>query len=700
MDQTARRRRRNLIQNIAIALLSVSAVLLFAQLQLYNLGTSEDPLYLERLTGEGSPSRLREFPAPVRVVLTDSYGRYGSLGFTTNSDGFSALGLREALGSVQHLAPSATDAFRGALSGPSIYFDFLNPLPLQVLAELTGAEGTALEGNARCLLLAAGADGSVHLYVWDGADTVLTGTVASTALSIDSLTEAVSQSGMGSVSFAFEVVEMEPLYGKLFPLSILPTELPQLPVLSAASSISGTDWLLAAFGFNINTRERYAEADGTEVITEVEADRSLHIRPSGEITYRSGTDATLEISAQEEVPTAAEAVLGASILRGKAVSGVRQSGRGHHPASVRISDRWCPHSLLRRRTRRRDHALRHQRHPPHPAVPAVQHRRGDVAPAAAAADAGHCSGASRHRAVCGLCRRRRRLGIRQLAGGLSAADTSRSGGGKEVRRMESFRLKNIIILILALMNLCLLGLLGVRLTTGYSAQAEARQQMVQLFAAEGVSLDDGIIPGATPPAGLTLSRDPDEDEKLAGFLLGDELVMSDGGGGVTTYQSENGSAVFRSDGTFDVVIEQSGETADALCRAFCRAFHYEALAFSLDGEDGSASAVQTYDGAPVVNCTVSFSISGGRVASVSGTHLPQAGQTANGNGALSALDALNAFLGTVQSGAVVTAVTDLYLCYELQSTTATPMALVPAWCVSTDTADYYVNCYTGAVSSG
>ena len=47
----------------------------------------------------------------------------------------------------------------------------------------------------------------------------------------------------------------------------------------------------------------------------------------------------------------------------------------------------------------------------------------------------------------------------------------------------------------------LLGLLGVRLTTGYSAQAEARQQMVQLFAAEGVSLDDGIIPGAhRPPA--------------------------------------------------------------------------------------------------------------------------------------------------------------------------------------------------------
>ena len=37
---------------------------------------------------------------------------------------------------------------------------------------------------------------------------------------------------------------------------------------------------------------------------------------------------------------------------------------------------------------------------------------------------------------------------------------------------------------------------------------EARQQMVQLFAAEGVSLDGDLIPSTDPPAGLTLTRDP------------------------------------------------------------------------------------------------------------------------------------------------------------------------------------------------
>ena len=265
--------------------------------------------------------------------------------------------------------------------------------------------------------------------------------------------------------------------------------------------------------------------------------------------------------------------------------------------------------------------------------------------------------------------------------------------------MESFRLKNIIILILALMNLCLLGLLAVRATTALSAPAEARDQMVQLYAAEGVSLDGSLISGTTPPSGLTLERDTAEEARMAEFLLGDPLSKSDGGGGVTTYQNENGSAVFRADGTFDVVIDQSDDMADTLCRAFCRAFHYEGLTVSLEGAEGTAAAIQTYNGAPVVNCTVTFAISGGRVVSVSGAHLPQEGQSTSGDGALSALGALNAFLGTVQSGAVVTAVTDLYLCYELQSTTATPMALVPAWCIVTDTSNYYVNCYTGSVSA-
>ena len=101
MDQAARRRRRNLIQNIAIALLSVSAVLLFAQLQLYNLDLTEDQNYFQRLSGglsSVSPTELREFPAPVRVVITDSYGRYGNLSLSTASADFPLWGCGKPWG--------------------------------------------------------------------------------------------------------------------------------------------------------------------------------------------------------------------------------------------------------------------------------------------------------------------------------------------------------------------------------------------------------------------------------------------------------------------------------------------------------------------------------------------------------------------------------------------------------------------------
>ena len=79
---------------------------------------------------------------------------------------------------------------------------------------------------------------------------------------------------------------------------------------------------------------------------------------------------------------------------------------------------------------------------------------------------------------------------------------------------------------------------------------------------------------------------------------------------------------------------------------------------------------------------------------------PQQGAqgASSGEEPLSALSALAAFLNTIREGAVGTAVTDLYLCFELQSTTTALMTLAPAWCIVTDTASYYVNCITGAVS--
>ena len=60
--------------------------------------------------------------------------------------------------------------------------------------------------------------------------------------------------------------------------------------------------------------------------------------------------------------------------------------------------------------------------------------------------------------------------------------------------MESSRLKNIIILILVLLNLSLLLSLGGRQTSARSARRQSTEQLVELFAANEVTLDPNLIP--------------------------------------------------------------------------------------------------------------------------------------------------------------------------------------------------------------
>lgn len=266
--------------------------------------------------------------------------------------------------------------------------------------------------------------------------------------------------------------------------------------------------------------------------------------------------------------------------------------------------------------------------------------------------------------------------------------------------MERYRLKNIIILILVLLNVCLLGILSLRLSAEHSSRRQAREQLVALFSAAEVSLDADLISGEIPPPSLTLTRDEAEDQAMAAYLLGGTPTQSDQGGGIFAYTGAYGAAQFRSNGGFDAVCSRPLENPEDFCRDFCDTFGYEEVDISLEGTSGTMTAVQYYQDYPVVDCTVTFTLEDGVLKRAIGTHLPGNGTaTDTGEEPLSSLSALAAFLNTIREGAVGTAVTDLYLCYELQSTTTALMTLAPAWCVVTDTAKYYVNCISGVVTS-
>lgn len=109
----------------------------------------------------------------MRVAVTGVYDRYGAY-LTTDAEDFSDLGLllKESLGSAGTLTPCRAEDFLSALSGTSVYYDFLSALPLSILSELVGGEEDGAV-YVRQLVLSA-ESGSVRLYTWDGEDTFLT----------------------------------------------------------------------------------------------------------------------------------------------------------------------------------------------------------------------------------------------------------------------------------------------------------------------------------------------------------------------------------------------------------------------------------------------------------------------------------------------------------------------------------------------
>ena len=302
------RSRRDFIQNISIAVLTVTAVLLFVQSQVYHLGASSR--FSQLFSGPDIQSGTVIAPqqettalcAPVRIAVASTYGRYGDVAMTTAEDDFLALGqlLGQALGSAHTMAISSSHAFVSALSGTSVYYDFLSPLPLSILADLAHTSNQENQISARHVIIAE-ENGTVLLHLWDGDTHYYR---SSTALSPEELSEAVRHYELGNAFFAFEGTQEH--IDAAAPTSLFLEEPPVLPELSASSQISDRSLLLAALHFNPNTQNRYRDSDGTEVISE-SSNRTLRIRTDGTILYHSDGDSTLSIESEETIPSPAEA---------------------------------------------------------------------------------------------------------------------------------------------------------------------------------------------------------------------------------------------------------------------------------------------------------------------------------------------------------------------------------------------------------
>ena len=267
--------------------------------------------------------------------------------------------------------------------------------------------------------------------------------------------------------------------------------------------------------------------------------------------------------------------------------------------------------------------------------------------------------------------------------------------------MERYRLKNIIILILVLVNLSLLSSLFYRQSKQQELIRRTEDELMALFAASDIDLARSAISWDTPSGGISMTRNIEREKSMAEMLLGPGFRETSQGG-INTYYSSSAALQIRANGSFEAQLPQPPEDTESFCQAFCTAFSFSDPVFSVDEEgSGSAAAVCRYGEKNVYNSTVVFTLIQGNITAVSGTLLPETGISKENEDLLSCSAALTTFLQMrLTEGTVGSSILNTYSCYELQSTSAAPLTLESAWCIETDVASYYVNCITGTITVG
>lgn len=272
--------------------------------------------------------------------------------------------------------------------------------------------------------------------------------------------------------------------------------------------------------------------------------------------------------------------------------------------------------------------------------------------------------------------------------------------------MPVSKIKNIIIVALALVNLIFIAVLISDSIADRSERREALRSLSSIMSDNGVALDiDGISEDQELPA---LSAKPGEDirSRIASAILGD-TECSDQGGGVYLYSGAGGQAVFRSGGEFELTLSAaefdiSGSAEKTVGRILKKTnINAEIISAEEDGGTQTVTAVCVYNGIQIFNCRMEFVFTGGSLAGISGRLSMDINEKTEKTVTISSATALMKFLELIRRGRVeCTEIYNVSAGYLMSVTPLGDCEFNSAWLIGADLGNYYIDAETGRLLTG
>jgi hypothetical protein len=251
--------------------------------------------------------------------------------------------------------------------------------------------------------------------------------------------------------------------------------------------------------------------------------------------------------------------------------------------------------------------------------------------------------------------------------------------------MDGRRIKTLVILILLIVNLFFGGILIAQRAQSRGMEAREREELAQVMSAAGIELPPDLIPGAKAVKRCSVSRDAALERAFASALIG-EAEPVEQGGGIVSYENENGRATFRSGGEVEAVIYDKSPLS-----ASTRAADYVADQLSgLGFEAGEGSLVSSVGGMRVFNCVLTATAADEGIV-VEGRRLTASPAESEEAASVSPYTALMAYLRAVSAdGSVVRQIVSVEQGYVFEYSPSAG-TLEPVWRVESDGGAVYIS---------
>jgi len=273
--------------------------------------------------------------------------------------------------------------------------------------------------------------------------------------------------------------------------------------------------------------------------------------------------------------------------------------------------------------------------------------------------------------------------------------------------VELAKIKNIIIIILLIVNIIFLALFIIgRVETG-KLEKKTKEDLIRILDSHGISLDMSAIRKYEDLGAYEVLRDTEGERALAEAVLG-KCELTDLGGNIYRYSSPLGEGIFRGNGEFSISLASGIPLSDTSVKALSSylgklniAVDPESAETEYSGADlGSVRFTALFGETPIFNCRITISLSGDRLMSIYGRRLTSAPSPAASEPMIGVYTALISFLSNVKElNLICNEITDVTPGYSFSASVSGSGRLVQYWCISTDVGKYYVNGLTGETSS-